>query len=147
MSIWGIAEPQAVAAIVTAGGDVAVSAGTETNVLSSSTLTAPTLGNWYPYIDATLAILLGATPPTALVAAVRIGAAADFDTYTVAPATLTANATLVIGVSFVGVNSRSQWTPGGGGVINLTLLATAQAVTLKAVGSRAIMQLQVGLDL
>jgi len=146
MSVWGIAQPFAIPPIVTAGSDVVVTAGTETNVLSSATLVATNIGNWYPFIVGVAAVLLGATPPTALVVAVRIGAAADFDTYTVAPAVLTANATLMIPLAFVGANSKTQWNPGGGGVINVTLLSTAQNVTLKAVGSRAVMALNLGTD-
>ena len=112
-------------------GDVACPAGTETTIMSTTAMkgTDPS-GVYLPWVFFNIAILLGATPPTALKIAAKIGAGADFNSYNVAPAVLVANATLSLGLSMVGGASIAPWQ-GAGSIINLTVNPTGQAVTAK----------------
>ncbi len=144
-NVWGIAEPTPLPAVFTPAADVACAAGTETTVITTGALSTPNPGNYYPRLYLSLAILLGAVAPTALVIAFRLGIFVDVDSYTVAPALLVAASTLYPSVTLVGLNSGSIWiTPGS--TINITVTATAQAVTCKQVGSRALVGLFRGPD-
>ena len=132
MSIWGVDQSLANAVIVTAGSDVACSAGAETNVLSG-TVTVGTQGaNIQLTSDMMGYVVLGATPPTAMVIAARVGAGADYDTWTVAPAALVANAVLPIYATLSGIFARGALAAGS--TINMTVNPTGQAVTFKATG-------------
>ena len=148
MRAYGNASPLlAAAAFATVGGaDVTLTAGTETTIATTGALVAAYPGNYYPLIFCTLAILLGATASTALVIAFKLGSGADVDTYTVPPALLVANATILIGVTLVGVNSAINWI-GAGSTINVTGNATTTAATAKNVGSRIVPQLVQGPDI
>lgn len=144
-NVYGIANPGVVPTLVSTGGDVACPAGTETTVLTSAAIIAPTPGDYFPLIWLSAAVLLGATPPTALVFAFKIGAGSDVVTFTQPPATLVANATLAATPILLGVNSGTAWV-GTGSVINVTVNATGQAVTFKAGGSQALIALFRGPD-
>lgn len=132
MSIWGVNQAPPAPLIVTAGADVACPAATETNVLGGSVTVASPGFNFAIFSDCTFTIVLGATPPTALVIAVRQGAGADYDTYTVNPAGLTASAILQLAPSLAGVFGRNALV--GGATINVTVNPTGQAVTFKQNG-------------
>lgn len=148
MGDWGTAQEQYVLTnLATVGGaDVAVPAATETTVITSGAIFQPVPGPYYPLVDITLAILLGATPPTAMVIAFKIGAGSDVATYTLPPAILVANATVLPGVTLAGLNSKAAWVSPGS-TINITVNATGQAVTCKNVGSVATVSLVRGLEL
>lgn len=129
------------------GGDVACPAGSTTTVLSiggnNTTVLALGTDTFSPNVDITLAILLGATPPTALVVSYNtVGGPGNIDTYSVAPATLVANATLVIGITLIGPASKLTWQTATAPIIQVD--PTGQAVTVKNVGSRGIFSLYQG---
>ena len=147
-ALWGNAIPIPAAASYGNIGavDVACPSATETNVVTTGALVALNNGAYYPEIWGVLAILLGATAPSALVCAFRLGAGADVDTYTVPPALLTNAATLMVQINLVGVNSASAWV-GAGSTINVTINPTGQAVTCKAVGTKVVVALNRGPDL
>ena len=135
MSIWGVNQSLPNPSIVTAGSDVACPAGSETNVLSA-TITAATPGlNLALQSDIACVVVLGATPPTAMTINARVGAGADYDSWTVPPAVLTASANLHLAPSLLGNFARNALAAGS--VINITVNPTGQAVTFKA-QSRAV---------
>ena len=125
------------------GVDVTCNSGSETNVIASATLKANIQGDYYPVVWGVLVIYMGATAATALVIAARIGAGADFATYTVDPGQLVNSQKDQFHFALIGSNSASAWFPTGG-VINVTVNPTTQNVTVKNVGSYAICQLVKG---
>lgn len=143
MSIWGVNQSLSNPIIVTAGSDVACPAGTETNVISVTATTSFAGMNSVLTVDVTGVIVLGATPPSALVIAVRVGSGSDADSYTVSPAALVANAILQIAPSLAFVNSRGAANVSA--TLNLTVNPTGQAVTFKA-GGRALVSYNLGVD-
>lgn len=145
MSVWGVAKPLPTPLLVTAGADVAVPSATATTVLTSAALAALDNGDYYPLVLGVVAILIGATAPTALIITGALGANAAFDSFAVAVADLVALATLMIPLALLGVNSRTALA-GAGQVVNIAVTATGQAVTFKAVGSRVICAAFVGPD-
>jgi hypothetical protein len=120
--------------------DVSCTSGAETNVIASGTIKTPIQGDFYPLISGNLVIYMGATAPTALVIAFRIGAGADVATYTVDPGQLVNSAKVQFAFGFVGANSASAWFPTGS-TLNVTVNPTGQTVTVKNVGSFAIFEL------
>lgn len=143
MSIWGVNQALPNPSIVTAGADVACAAGAETNVLSG-TITAVGPGqNLALQSDVACVIVLGATPPTAMTINARVGAGADYDSWTVPPAVLTASANLALAPSLVGTFARNALAAGS--TINITVNPTGQAVTFKA-QSRVVHSLFIGAD-
>lgn len=143
MSIWGVNQALPNPAIVTAAADVSCPAGSETNVLSAS-ITAPAPGqNLAMQSDIACVIAIGATAPSAMTINARVGAGADYDSWTVPPALLVANANLSLAPSLVGTFARNALA--GGPTINITVNPTGQAVTFKA-QSRAVHAVFVGAD-
>ncbi len=145
-NVWGVANPSPVPTIVTVGADVTLAAGVETTFMSSAALSAPNPGAYYPVVSLAVAILFGATAPTALTFAFKLGAGADVDTQVVAVANMVVNATTYYYFQLVGANSSTAWI-GAGTVVNITGLAATTAATFKFSGSRAMIQLERGPDL
>lgn len=143
MSIWGVNNSPPNPVVVTAGGDVACPAGSETNVLSG-TVTVPTPGaNFAVVSDVMGVVVLGATPPTAMVIAARQGAGADYDTWTIPPSALVANAILQVYPTLAGTFGKNALAAGA--TINITVNPTGQAVTFKAT-SRVMHNFQLAPD-
>ena len=145
MSIWGIANPLPIPQFVTFGSDVPLPAGSSTQVVISGTFQAATGLNVYPWLMATFAILLGATPPTALQVTGNIPLTATFFTYVVPPALLVANATLLFTVGGAGASSRTTYA-GAGNTIGISAQPTTQAATAKFVGTAMFCGLGLGPD-
>jgi hypothetical protein len=143
MSIWGVNQSVSNPMIVTAGADVNCPSATETTVLSGTFGPQPGSQNLAIQSDLAVVIALGATPPTAMVIAVRVGSGADYDTWTVPPAVLVANANLSLAPSLLGIFGRGSLAAGA--TINVTVNPTGQAVTFKA-QSRVVHQLSTGAD-
>jgi hypothetical protein len=133
-NVYGIANPGFWPVYIQAGSDVACPAGAETTVMTSGPIIAPGPGDYFPLMWVKDVILLGATPPTALQVAYKIGAGADVDSDYVAPAQLVASATIVMYSCFYGDNSGTAWV-GAGSTVNITVLSTGQPVTWKAAAS------------
>jgi hypothetical protein len=136
-NVFGIDESLALPALYgTSGGtDVSCTSGSETTVITSGAINAVSNGDYYPMVLGVLSIVLGATAPSALVIAGRIGTATDFATFAVATGLLANNAELMIPVVLVGANSGSAWA-GSGSTVNVTVKPTGQAVTCKGTGSQ-----------
>lgn len=148
MAIYGVANPLATAAIygTAAGGDVTLTAGTEVTIVTTGALVALNAGPYYPLIWLTVAALMGATAPTALQFAFKLGSGADVDTYVLEPGMLANLAEFTLAIPLVGANSAAAWI-GSGSTINITGKATTTACTVKGVGTRALVQLVRGPDL
>lgn len=143
MSIWGVDQSVGNPQIATAGSDVACSAGVETNVLSI-TLPAASPGlNLAILVDTMLSVLLGATAPSAMVVAMRVGAGADVDTYTFPPGGLVNSALLQLSPTLTAVFARGSYASGS--TLNVTVNPTGQAVTVKA-QSRAVLAVNLSAD-
>lgn len=146
MSIWGVANPLPIPQAVTFGSDVPLPAGSSTQIVISSTFVSSAGLNVYPWIIATIAVLLGATAPTALQFTGNIPLTSTFFTYVVAPALLVNNATLLITFGCAGVSSRSTYA-GAGNTIGISGQPTTNAVTAKFVGTNMFCGLGLGPDL
>ena len=109
----------------------------------TSKLSQITDQDFIPFVVGVMTILLGAAAPTALVISYETTLGTPIDSYTVEPGLLVMNAELIIPLSFFGPSSKSLYS-GAGATPMITVNATAQAVTVKAVGSRALFQLVLG---
>lgn len=144
-NVWGIANPGVIALPQNAASDLACPANTQTFAWGGNTYVAPTPANYYPMVWGSLAILLGATPPTALSFGLMISGGASVDSQNVAPALLLANATLNLPIALTGPSSPTAFT-GLGGQIQLWVNPTGQAVTFKGIGTRVLTALFRGPD-
>lgn len=144
-NVYGIASPMALPAVYTAGADVTLTAGAETTMITTGAISAPGPGDLYPMIWLCVAILFGATAPTALTFAFKLGSGSDVDSLAVAVASMVANATTYYYIPLIGVNSGTAWI-GAGSTINITGLAVTTAATFKFAGSRALVALFRGPD-
>lgn len=136
---WGAARPLGLPTIVaTVGGaDVTLTAGSDiTGFTPAAALIAGFYGSWAYMVWLTAVIVMGATPPTALVVKLKTAGATVLDTFTVPPALLVASAIEPIGVCLVGTSSTTLYYPTGDTPI-VTLNAATTAATLKA-QSRAV---------
>lgn len=145
MSVWGVAKPLLLPTVFAPSGDVSCPAATQTTVITSGALVALDASNYYPLIWGVVALLMGATPPSACTIQFILGAGAQVDVYTVPPAALTANATLMVPLMLIGVNSKTNWVSPGS-TINVQVNPTGQTITTKQVGSRLLMALFLGPD-
>ncbi len=145
MSIWGIAAPGTIPAVYTNTVDVTLTAGTETTIITTGAITGVGLGDFYPVIWLAVAILMGATAPTALTFAFKLGSGSDVDSLAVAVGSLVVSTTVYYYIPLIGTNSGTAWV-GSGSTINITALAATTAATFKFAGSRAMVALQRGLD-
>lgn len=143
MSIWGVNQSLPAPTIVTASSDVACPAGSETTVLSGASSGSAPGQNIVVESSTELVVVLGATAPSAMTVNAKVGAGADYDTWTVPPALLVANAVLNLAPVLVGVLARNLFYSGV--TINITVNPTGQAVTLKA-QSRCVNAWAIGLD-
>lgn len=143
MSIWGVNQSLPNPSIATAASDVSCPSATETTVITVAGSGATPGLNVIAEISVSCVIVIGATAPSAMVIAAKVAGGSDFDTWTVPPALLTANAVLALGVVLEGIQSRS--TPGSGGAFNVTVNPTGQTVTFKA-QSRAVLTYSIGAD-
>ncbi len=145
-NVYGIANPIPIPAIYTAGADVTLTAGSELTIITTGAISAASPGDYYPEIWLCVAIAFGATAPTALTFAFKLGAGADVDSLAVAVASMVINTTGYYTVPLIGANSSTAWL-GAGSTINITALAATTAATFKFAGSRALVALRRGPDL
>lgn len=146
-NIYGVANPYPLAATyATVGGvDVACPADTETTVITTGALVAPSPGFWYPVVFVFGRWLSGATKPNTLTIAFKLGAGADVASYVVDPAALVNAGRTAIVCSLVGLASATAWVKNGS-TLNITALAAAQAGTFLNAGSQALVLLLRGPD-
>lgn len=146
-NVYGIASPNPLAASYgcVGGADVTLTSSTEVTFITTGAIVALGPGDYYPVIWGVLVNYLGATAPSALVIAFKLGSGSDVATYTVDPGQLVNSAKIVVPFCLVGANSGTAWT-GLGSTINITANGTGQASTAKNVGSFAVVMLVRGPD-
>lgn len=146
-NIYGVANPLPVAASYGCVGaaDVTLTAGAEITFITTGAIAALGPGDYFPVIWGNLTCYLGATAPSAMVLAFKLGAGSDVATYTVDPGLLVNSAKIQVNFGFIGANSGTAWI-GSGSTINITANCTGQAATAKNVGSFAIVELIRGPD-
>ncbi len=137
--------------MLNANADVAVVSSTTTTAIHSQAagVAVPLIQtnpiDVYPIIWGNLAILLGATAPTALVVSYATTSGTAIASYTFPPVLLTNAATIMVPIYFVGPLSSTLYTGVGKDPL-IQVNATGQAVTVKAVGSSAIFELVLGVE-
>lgn len=148
---WGTDLSTIAPTVLNANADVTLTAGATVTAIHSQSggVGVPLIQtnpiDVYPVIMGSLAILLGATPPSALVASYATTAGTAIVSYTFPPALLLANATIQVPIFFVGPLSSSLYTGTGKDPL-IQVNCTGQAATLKAVGSQALFLLMLGVE-
>ena len=148
---WGTDLSTIAPTVLNANGDVTLTAGTAVTAIHSQSggtavpLIQTNAFDVYPVIMGSLAILCGATAPTACVVSYATTSGTALASYTVAPALLVANATIQVPIFFVGPLSSTLYTGTGKDPLIQVNCATT-AATLKAVGSQALFFLMLGVE-
>lgn len=135
-NLYGVANPSPPLVVYSGGGDLALTPGTETNVISSAAIVAPSGGWFYPVVWTTITVVYGATPPTLLTLGGRIGAGADFANVIFDGNTYAATTQQQYIYTLIGPASQVAWQ-GAGSIVNVTLLAATTSCTFRAFASRA----------
>jgi hypothetical protein len=144
-NVWGTANPLIVPTIATSGSDIVLTAGAFLGIFQSPNMIGPSPGNYYPMVFGTLAILLGATPPTALNYYISVNGGSGMDQQFVPAALLIANATLNLPIFMIGTSSGTAFSAPGG-YVSLGAQAITQPATFKFATSRMIVTLFRGPD-
>ena len=110
------------------GVDIACPANTETNVVNSNPMIAPSQGYFSPIAWISVLVTLGATPPTSLLVGLRVASGADIATASPGTLVLVANANLYLNFCLVGPSSQTPWVSPGS-IINISINPQGQAVT------------------
>lgn len=139
-NIYGIANPLATPAVYVNTADQTLTAGTEVTIITTGALTALNPGTYVPMIWLYANILMGASLPSALQFAFKLGSGSDVDTQVVDVADATASKGWQYAVPLIGVPSATAWI-GSGSTINITATATTNAATFKYATSRALVLL------
>jgi len=144
-NIYGVAAPLAVPAVYVGSGNVNLIATVETTILTSGAIVAASPGSYYPLINATIAVSLANTLPTAMTFAFKLGAGSDVDSYAVSPNSMVLALWQLFSFTLVGVASPTAWI-GAGSTINLTALVTGTNQVAVTNFSRMVVQLLRGPD-
>jgi len=137
--------------MLNANADIVVTAGVTTTAIHSQSggvavpLIATNRFDMYATIWGNLCILLGATAPTALVISYATVSGTAIASYTFPPALLVNAATIMVPIYLIGPISSVLYQGAGTDPL-VQVNATAQNVTVKAVGSSAIFELALGVE-
>jgi hypothetical protein len=145
--VYGVADPLLTPSeqLLIGAADISVTAGTPADLFTWSSIAAPSQGNYYVMIWASITLVLGATAPTAITFSYRLGSGSNVQNFGVNAVLLTNSANLLIPALFVGSYSGSVWYPTGSAV-TVSVAVTAQNITVKYGGSAAILALLRGND-
>ena len=132
-NLYGVSNPIILPVQVgTVGGsNVTCNAGVETIVATSSPLVAISAGVYYPYIVGALLITTGATGPTGVTWAARIGAGADFLQVPMPGGMFGPTQWIQVPIFAVGPAATVPWQ-GTGSTLSVMLTATAQNITVQS---------------
>lgn len=126
-NLYGVANAPGPSVFSQAATNITCPPGVETTVIASPALIATSQGYFLAQVSGQLYINMGATPPTALTVAYKLGAGSDSASYPIPGQYLTANGNIIVPISFLTLYFSTAWqTPGT--VINITLNPTAQQV-------------------
>jgi len=147
MAIWGVADPIPLPTVneTVGGADVVTVPTAETPVITTAAIAAFNPGPYFPIVEGLLTIVLGAMAPASLQISFNLNGGSDVDSFVVEPGLLVALAELIVPIFLLGTNSPTAWQ-GAGSVVNITVLTPDNAVTVKFVGSRAIVGIMRGPD-
>lgn len=126
-NLYGVANPGALPQFVFNNATVPCPAGVETTVMSA-VLAANSGGFFFPFVVGAMAMTMGASVPTAVVIAGRIGGGSDFQGVGIAPQTFVASGTVLVPFALTGVPSQTAWAQPGS-TLNITVAPTVNAVT------------------
>lgn len=148
---WGTDLSTIAPTVLNANADVTLTAGsTVTGIQSQSggvgvPLIQTNAFDVYPVIMGALAIAVGAAAPTAMVVSYATTAGTAIASYTVPPALLVINTTVMVPFFLVGPLSSTLYTGAGKNPL-IQCNCTTNAATLKAVGSQALFFLMLGVE-
>ena len=128
-NLYGVANAPFIDNPTGIGSSVACPAGAETNAVPSTAMIAPSNGYYYPVAWGYIPIILGATAPSAVVLALRIGNGADIAQQAIPGTLLVNNATIWVPSIYFGPPSQTPWM-GAGSILNISVTPTGQAVTV-----------------
>lgn len=134
-NLYGVANAGILAG-VSAQGQVTCPAGVETPVIGTAPLIAPSQGFYYPAIFWFVDITLGASLPTQLRFAFRIGTGSDLDVMQYDLAALVASTTINFTAVMFGNPSSVPWQAPGS-VLQATINPQTNGVTANSAAGRA----------
>ena len=133
-NLYGVSNPVTAPTYLQLGGPVTCTANVETLVWTSAPLVGISSGFYYPVVVGNYACTIGATAPGYIQTSYRIGAGADWTTFSWQPPSYVANGTFQIPVCSFGPTSSVAWL-GAGSTVSGYILANAQAVTIQQAGT------------
>lgn len=139
-NLYGVANAPSVLSVVSGNigaANIFPATGTETNLVDSGAMVAPSQGYFYPVIWACFVWQAQTSVPTGVSIAGRIGAGADFDTWNTNMGGLTVGGVYTWTVFLAGTPSQTPWQ-GAGSHIFLTALQTGGAPMFTTAGARAV---------
>lgn len=148
---WGTDLSTIAPTILNANADVTLTAGTAVTAIHSQSggtgvpLIQTNAFDVYPVIIGSLALLMGATASTAVVISYATTSGTAIASYTVPPALLANNATILVPFVLIGPLSSTLYTGTGKDPL-IQVVASTTACTLKQVGSQALFQLMLGVE-
>lgn len=126
-NLYGVASPVALPLTGEAVGPVNCNPSVETIIVTMPAMAAPSAGYFYPMLWFSCSVQQGATVPTSITIAAKIGAGSDFDSFYVVPASYMVNNYGYFSSALVGAASNVAWQ-GSGSVLNLTCNPAGQLV-------------------
>jgi hypothetical protein len=135
--------------VISPAGNVSLVAGTETTIVATAATLVGIPGmNYIPIVVGEFVGLEGGAASTALVIAARYAGGADFDTQTIDTGLQVINATISAAIVLVGANVRAAANGNiGSGAVQVTGLATTNAVTARGTSCKFAVLLLPGPDL
>ena len=133
-NLYGVANAPIITSLVGQSA-VACPAGVATVVASVGPIIAPSQGFFYPACFWMTDVTYGASVPSSVTYAFRIGAGSNLDAAQVSPLTFVAAATYDATICMFGPASSVPWLAPGS-TVNFTVTPTAQGVTANSVAGR-----------
>ena len=146
-NLYGVANcpGQPVQVFTVGNADVNCPAGVETNVATSSVLSAPSTGYFYAMATGLLTLVCGATPPTQVTVGIRIGPGADTMTFGINTSFLTASDFFMVPIGLFTPESQSPWQ-GLGSTVSIGVTPTGGLVVARVQGTSVSIGLMRGMD-
>jgi hypothetical protein len=133
-NLYGVANSPGMPINVQIGSAIGCPANTETNILDSGALIAPSQGWFYPIIWINIVFTYTATPPSSVLIGGRIGAGADFYQYGINGNTIVASGTQNMICFLVGPASQTVWQAPGSHLI-LSVFPQTNSCTVSNFGT------------
>lgn len=128
------------------GADVNCPAGSETNILTSPPLIAPSNGYFYAWASGIITLVCGTTPPTAITVGIRVGAGADTMQFGINTSFLTASDFFMVPIGLFTPESTIPWQ-GAGSTVSIGITPVTGLCVARVQGSSVCIGLLRGIDL